>query len=44
MLFNDWRAEAARIAVGMYGVELDRVSKTYLWRLGNVVLDRPKQA
>ena len=33
MLFNDWRAEAARIAAGMYGIELDRVSKEYLWRL-----------
>ena len=33
MLFNNWRAEAARIAAGMYGVELDRVSKAYLWRL-----------
>ena len=33
MLFNDWRAEAARIAAGMYGVELDRVPKAYLWRL-----------
>ena len=31
--FNDWRAEAARIAAGMYGVEIDRVPKQYLWRL-----------
>ena len=33
MLFDNWRAEAARIATGMYGVDLDRVSKEYLWRL-----------
>ena len=33
MLFNDWRAEAARIAAGMYDVEFDRVSKPYLWSL-----------
>jgi hypothetical protein len=33
MLFNDWRAEAARIASGMYDIDLDRVSKAYLWRL-----------
>jgi hypothetical protein len=33
MLFNNWRAEAARIAAGMYGVELDRIPKEYLWRL-----------
>ena len=33
MLFNQWRAAAARIAAGMYGVELDRVPKEYLWRL-----------
>jgi hypothetical protein len=33
MLFDQWRAEAARIAAGMYGVELDRVPKEYLWRL-----------
>jgi hypothetical protein len=33
MPFNDWRAETARIAAGMYRVELDRVSKAYLWRL-----------
>jgi hypothetical protein len=33
MLFDQWRAEAARIATGMYGIELDRVSKEYLWRL-----------
>jgi hypothetical protein len=30
MLFNDWRAETARIAAGMYGVDLDRVPKEYL--------------
>jgi hypothetical protein len=33
MPFNNWRAEAARIAAGMYGVELDRIPKEYLWRL-----------
>jgi hypothetical protein len=33
MLFNNWRAEAARIAAGMYGIDLDRVPKAYLWRL-----------
>jgi hypothetical protein len=33
MLFNNWRAEAARIAVGMYNIDLDRVPKEYLWRL-----------
>lgn len=33
MLFDQWRAAAARIAAGMYGVELDRVPKEYLWRL-----------
>jgi hypothetical protein len=33
MLFNDWRAEAARIAAGMYDIDLDRVPKEYLWRL-----------
>ena len=33
MLLNNWRAEAARIAAGMYGVELDRIPKEYLWRL-----------
>jgi hypothetical protein len=33
MLFNDWRAEAARIATGMYDIDLDRVPKEYLWRL-----------
>ena len=33
MLFNDWRAEAARIAVGMYDIDLDRAPKEYLWRL-----------
>jgi hypothetical protein len=31
--FNDWRAEAARIAAGMYDIDLDRVPKEYLWRL-----------
>ena len=33
MLFDQWRVEAARIAAGMYGIELDRVSKEYLWHL-----------
>ena len=33
MLFNNWRAEAARIAAGMYDIDLDRVPKEYLWRL-----------
>jgi hypothetical protein len=33
MLLNNWRAEAARIAAGMYDIDLDRVSKAYLWRL-----------
>ena len=33
MLFNNWRAEAARIAAGMYDIDLDRVPKAYLWRL-----------
>jgi hypothetical protein len=33
MLFTNWRAEAARIAAGMYGVDLDRIPKEYLWRL-----------
>jgi hypothetical protein len=33
MLFDNWRAEAARVAAGMYGIDLDRVSKAYLWRL-----------
>ena len=33
MLFDNWRAEAARIAAGMYDIELDRVPKAYLWRL-----------
>ena len=38
MLFDQWRAAAARIAAGMYGVELDRVPKEYLWGLfGNDV-------
>ena len=32
-LFNNWRAEAARIAAGMYDIDLDRVPKEYLWRL-----------
>jgi hypothetical protein len=33
MLFDQWRTEAARIAIRVYGIELDRVSKEYLWRL-----------
>ena len=33
MLLNNWRAEAARIAAGMYDIDLDRVPKAYLWRL-----------
>ena len=33
MRFEEWKAEAARIASGMYGVELVRVPKPYLWSL-----------
>jgi len=33
MLFNNWRAEAARIAAGMYDIDVGRVPKEYLWRL-----------
>jgi hypothetical protein len=33
MRFDQWRAEAARIATGMYNIDLDRVSKEYLWSL-----------
>jgi hypothetical protein len=33
MLFDQWRAEAARIAAGRYNIDLDRVPKEYLWRL-----------
>jgi hypothetical protein len=33
MPFNNWRAEAARIADGLYGIDLDRVPKPYLWHL-----------
>ena len=33
MLLNNWRAEAARIAAGMYDIDLDRVPTEYLWRL-----------
>jgi hypothetical protein len=33
MRFDQWRAEAARIAAGMYGIEIDRVAKPYLWGL-----------
>jgi hypothetical protein len=32
MRFDEWRAEAARIAGG-YSIDLDRVPKPYLWRL-----------
>jgi hypothetical protein len=33
MLFDQWKAEAARIATGRYNIDLDRVPKEYLWRL-----------
>ena len=33
MLLDNWRAEAARTAAGMYDIDLDRVPKAYLWRL-----------
>jgi hypothetical protein len=31
--FNKLRAEAARIAAGLYNIDLDRIPKPYLWRL-----------
>jgi hypothetical protein len=33
MRFDQWKAETARIAAGMYGIDLDRVPKPYLWSL-----------
>jgi hypothetical protein len=33
MLFDRWRAEAAQIAAGWYSIDLDRIPKSFLWRL-----------